>query len=202
LAISDIWPEIASTIWHHRDHDQVSRIRMGGLGRLDRPLAAVPAGWADVGVGLAALAGLAWGWHTRADPALDPHGWTGWWLGLVAALLMAAVGGFSWRKRVAAGHGSVAWWYNVHILCGLAGVDLALIHARFAWGAINSNFATVACVLVVISGLVARYALAPARRSGNRVIMALADSWHYAHLPLFLVLVLAVLLHVYMAHAY
>jgi len=163
---------------------------------------ALPAGWADALVGLITLAGLAWGWQTRADPALAPQGWPGWWIGLVAALLMAASGAFSWRKRVATARGSVAAWYNAHILCGLAGADLALTHARFAWGAINSNFASVAAVLVVISGLIARYALAPARRSSSGVLAALAEGWHYAHLPLFAVMVMAVLLHVYMAHAY
>ena len=115
-----------------------------------------------------ALAALAWGWRGRADPALDPHRWPGYLLGLTGSLMMLAVLGFSWRKRLAAGRWSVGAWYNAHVLLGLFGAVLVVIHARFAWGSINSSFALAATVLVVGSGLIARYALGPARRSGNR----------------------------------
>ncbi len=156
----------------------------------------------DLGVATVVLGVLVWGWRARADPLLDPHGWPGWWLGLTGALMMAAVAGFSWRKRVAAGRGSVAGWYDAHVLLGLFGPVLVVLHARFAWGSINSSFALVAMGLVVLSGLLARYALPLARRSGHAPAVALAEGWHYLHLPLFVVMMLAVILHVYMAHAY
>jgi|GEM_PF-1158061 len=156
----------------------------------------------DIAVAVIVFAALAWCWRGRADPALDPHGWPGYLLGLIGSLMMLAVLGFSWRKRVAAGRMSVGAWYNAHVLLGLFGPVLVLIHARFAWGSINSSFALAATLLVVGSGLIARYALGPARRSGNRWAVTMAEAWHYLHLPLYGVLVMAVILHVYMAHAY
>lgn len=156
----------------------------------------------DLVVAALVIVTLGWGWATRADPALDPHGWPGYLLGLGGSLAMLAVLGFSWRKRVGAGRIAVGSWYNAHILLGLAGPLAVLVHARFAWGSINSSFALGATLLVVASGLLARYGLGPARASGNRGVIALVEAWHYLHAPLYMVLVVAVLVHVYMAHAY
>jgi len=156
----------------------------------------------DFVVATIVIAALAWGWRDRAEPALDPHNWPGYLFGLAGALMMLIVVGFSWRKRVATGRVSVATLYNGHVLLGLFGPVLVVIHARFAWGSINSTFALAATLSVVFSGLVARYALGPARRSGNPWAIAVAEAWHYLHLPLYVVLVMAVILHVYMAHAY
>ncbi len=157
---------------------------------------------ADLTVAALVLAVLGWGWQHRTDPALDPHAWPGYLLGLAGGLMMLAVIGFSWRKRVRAGRVSVSRWYNAHILLGLFGAAAAVIHARFAWGSINSSFALATTLLVVASGLAARYLLGPARRSGKRGFLALAEAWHYLHVPPSMVLVPAVLVHVYMAHAY
>lgn len=158
--------------------------------------------WADWTVLALAAAALGWGWATRADPRYDPHGWPGYLLGLGGSLAMLLVLGFSWRKRSGTGRLSVGAWYNAHILLGVIGPVAVLIHARFAWGSINSGFALAACLLVVASGLVARYLLPLARRSGHRAAGAVVELWHYLHLPLYAVLVVAVLVHVYMAHAY
>lgn len=156
----------------------------------------------DAALALVALACLAWGWRHRGDAALDPHAWPGYLLGLGGSLLMLLVLGFSWRKRVPHGWLSVGTWYDLHAVFGLLGAVAVLIHARFAWGSINSSFALAATGLVVLSGLTARYALGPARRSGSRAGRALVEAWHYLHVPLYIVLVIAVLVHVYMAHAY
>lgn len=156
----------------------------------------------DLAAAALLLAVLGWGWRHRADPALDPHAWTGYLMGLGGALAMLAVLGFSLRKRTRAGRVPVTLWYNAHILLGLFGAVGVVIHARFAWGSINSSFALATAVLVAASGLVARYLLGPARRSGNRLVLALVERWHYLHVPPLMVLVPAVLVHVYMAHAY
>ena len=158
--------------------------------------------WPDIAAVALALALLAWGWRARGDDALDPHRWPGYLLGLVGSLMMLALLGFSWRKRVPAGPGSVAAWYNAHVLLGLFGAVAVVTHARFAWGSLNSSFALAATGLVVLSGAIARYALGPARRSGARWGTVLVEAWHYLHVPLYFVLTGAVLLHVYMAHAY
>lgn len=157
---------------------------------------------ADAAIAALVLAALGWGWLHRADPALDPHAWPGYLLGLAGGLMMLAVVGFSLRKRARAGRVPISRWYNAHILLGLFGAAAVVIHARFAWGSINSSFALAASLLIVASGVAARYLLGPARRSGHRWFRTLAEGWHYLHVPLSMVLVPAVIVHVYMAHAY
>jgi hypothetical protein len=154
--------------------------------------------WVDRLVAALVLAGLVWGWMTRSEAALDPHGWPGYLIGIAGTLMMVSAVGLSWRKRRAQARVTVAWWYNTHVVLGLFGPVLVLVHARFAWGSINSSFALGVMGLVVASGLIARYLLGPARRNGARW----AEAWHYCHAPLCLVLVMAVIVHVYMAHAY
>ncbi len=161
-----------------------------------------PKPWADAAIGVVALALLAWGWHGRADPALDPHGWPGYLLGLGGALMMLLVLAYSLRKRVQRGRWSVGWWYHAHVLLGLFGPVAVLVHARFGWRSINAGFALIAMLLVVGSGLIARYALPWAHRSAHAWARSLTGMWHYLHVPLFIVLGLAVLVHVFMAHAY
>ncbi len=156
----------------------------------------------DLAVAAAVLGVLASGWHHRANPALDPHAWPGYLMGLGGALAMLAVLGFSLRKRARAGRVPVSRWYNAHILLGLFGAAAVLIHARFAWGSINSSFALAATLLVTASGFTARYLLGPARRSSSRWFRMLIEGWHFLHVPPSMVLVPAVIVHVYMAHAY
>jgi hypothetical protein len=168
------------------------------------PITSRAASWplADFAVAALVLAVLAWGWQHRADPALAPHAWPGYLMGLGGALAMLAVLGFSLRKRARAGRVPVSGWYNAHILLGVFGAAAVVIHARFAWGSINSSFALAATLLVTASGITARYLLAPARRSSNRWFRKLVEGWHFLHVPPSMVLVPAVIVHVYMAHAY
>jgi hypothetical protein len=170
--------------------------RGGADHALRAPRTRVP--WVDIAVASLVLAALGWGWATRRDEGLDPHGWPGYLFGIAGTLMMLFAVGFSWRKRAAQGRATVAWWYNAHILLGLFGPVAVLIHARFAWGSINSSLALGAMGLVVASGLIARYVLGAARRRGSRWV----EAWHYCHAPLCMVLVMAVIVHIYMAHAY
>jgi hypothetical protein len=167
------------------------------IGKAGRPRLS-RAAWGDAAVAVLALAALVWGWGTRRDSGLDPHGWPGYLAGLGGTLMMLSAIGFSWRKRVAQARGPVAWWYNAHVVLGVFGPVAVLVHARFAWGSINSSFALAAMGMVVASGVLARYALGPGRRRGWRWV----EAWHYLHAPLCMVLALAVIVHVYMAHAY
>ena len=152
----------------------------------------------ELWIWLPAIALLGWGWATRGDAWLGPQGWPGWLAGLAGALMMLATMGHAWRKRQPGARAAVGWWYHAHVVLGLIGPVLVLIHARFAWRSINAGFALWAMIAVVLSGVIGRHALGPARRRG----LWPADLWHYLHVPLFAVLAGAVIVHVYMAHAY
>lgn len=155
---------------------------------------------ADIPVAAAALVLLATGWSLRAAPISDPRGWPGWWLGLAGALMMLGIAGFSVAKR-RRGARLAPVWYRAHLLLGLGGPIAVITHARFGWQSVNAGFTLVLTLLILASGLVARYVLPRARRAGG-VAARIAAAWHYAHAPLYALLVPAVLLHVYMAHAY
>lgn len=114
--------------------------------------------------------------------------------------MMLAIGGYSYAKR-RPGAVQARGWYRAHLALGLGGPIAVITHARFGWQSVNAGFALLATVLIVLSGLVARYVLPVARR-GQGAWGRLAEAWHFAHAPLYVVLALAVMLHVVMAHAY
>ncbi|WP_246741670.1 pyridine nucleotide-disulfide oxidoreductase [Bradyrhizobium aeschynomenes] len=61
------------------------------------------------------------------------------------------------RFRSLRGMGSVPFWFRTHMLLGVAGPVLILFHANFRLGALNSNVAFFAMLIVAISGVIGRY---------------------------------------------
>jgi hypothetical protein len=63
------------------------------------------------------------------------------------------------RKRVRSlrALGTVAFWFRTHMILGIFGPVLVLLHANFRLGSINSNVALAAMLVVAISGVVGRY---------------------------------------------
>ena len=75
---------------------------------------------------------------------------TGW----VGLALMAPVFGYPLRKRVNADHRWPRRWFQVHMLCGVAGPLLILIHSGAHFHALVPILVMLAMALVVISGIV------------------------------------------------
>jgi hypothetical protein len=102
---------------------------------------------------------LAIGWLNRDDGGLTPESGLGYWLGIVGASLMLLLLLYPLRKRVRAlrALGSVAFWFRTHMILGIVGPVLILLHANFRFGSINSNVALVAMLIVAVSGIVGRY---------------------------------------------
>jgi hypothetical protein len=84
-------------------------------------------------------------------------GLVGHGLGVVGFLLMAAgTAGYAWRKR-RNGPGSMQRWLQAHVVSGIVGPYLVLLHTGFAFrGVAGVSFVLVA--VVVISGVVGRFA--------------------------------------------
>ena len=63
------------------------------------------------------------------------------------------------RKRLASLKilGSVSAWSRIHMMLGVIGPALILLHANFKLGSLNSNVALLAMLTVAGSGLVGRY---------------------------------------------
>jgi len=99
------------------------------------------------------------GWLNREDNGLTPKSGIGYWLGIVGSGLMLLLLLYPLRKRIRSlrAIGTVTFWFRAHMILGVFGPVLILLHANFRLGSVNSNVALVAMLIVAISGIVGRY---------------------------------------------
>ena len=81
------------------------------------------------------------------------------WLGVAGAALMALLLLYPIRKAFAGARwlGSIGAWFHIHMVFGLLGPVLVAYHSNFGWGALNSNVALVAMLVVASSGIVGHF---------------------------------------------
>ncbi len=99
------------------------------------------------------------GWLQRDEEYVTPDSGTGYWLGIYGSLAMLSLLVYSLRKRFKSMRliGSIPFWFRIHMLLGIFGPVLILFHANFKLGALNSNVAFFAMLIVAISGVIGRY---------------------------------------------
>jgi len=99
------------------------------------------------------------GWRNREDSGLTPDSGIGYWLGIVGGSLMVLLLVYPLRKRILSLRplGTVTFWFRTHMIFGVLGPALILLHANFKLGSINSNMALVAMLAVATSGIIGRY---------------------------------------------
>ncbi|WP_315705933.1 MULTISPECIES: pyridine nucleotide-disulfide oxidoreductase [unclassified Bradyrhizobium] len=99
------------------------------------------------------------GWLQRDEEYVTPDSGTGYWLGIYGSLAMLSLLVYSLRKRFKSMRliGSIPFWFRTHMLLGIFGPVLILFHANFKLGALNSNVAFFAMLIVAISGVIGRY---------------------------------------------
>lgn len=111
-----------------------------------------------VGTLLTALwAGSIW-WLSRSG-LYTPGSDTGYYLGLAGALMMLALLGYPLRKRVRllSSAGRVSRWFSAHMVLGVAGPTLILLHCTLHWRSLNAAIAFWCMVIVAGSGLLGRF---------------------------------------------
>lgn len=98
-------------------------------------------------------------WIERGEGHLTPEEGTGYWLGIAGGTMMLLLMLYPLRKRfkMLAAIGSVKLWFRMHMILGISGPALVLIHSNFKMQSLNATVATIAMLLVVTSGLVGRY---------------------------------------------
>jgi len=107
-----------------------------------------------------AVVGVLWiSWLNREDSGLTPQSGAGYWLGIVGSSLMVLLLLYPLRKRMRFLRplGTVAFWFRAHMVLGILGPTLILLHANFRLESINSNVALAAMLVVATSGIVGRY---------------------------------------------
>ncbi len=112
-------------------------------------------GWISAGIG--AVVGLAWVVvqlaHLQATTEL------GYWLGVAGGVAMLLLFAYPLRKRVRALQqlGSAKPWFVVHMVLGIAGPVLILLHSGFRIGSLNAGVALWSMLIVAGSGVVGRF---------------------------------------------
>jgi hypothetical protein len=83
----------------------------------------------------------------------------GYWLGVVGGSMMLLLFSYPLRKhfRFANGWGRVKWWFLVHMLLGVGGPLLILLHSTFRVGSLNAAVALYSMLIVALSGVVGRF---------------------------------------------
>lgn len=129
-----------------------SKVRVG---RLEMPL-----------LGLLSAGAMAWGWQMHRARDITPETGLGYALGIVGSLLMLMLLLYPLRKRLASMRffGGVRGWFRLHMILGVVGPVLIVLHSNFSFGSMNSTVAFVSMLVVAGSGLVGRFLYARIHR--------------------------------------
>lgn len=98
-------------------------------------------------------------WSRRNDGVINPESGLGYALGIIGGSLMLALLLYPLRKRMKAMRtwGSVAIWFRVHMILGVIGPVLVIIHSNFETQSLNAAVALYSMLIVSASGVVGRY---------------------------------------------
>lgn len=109
--------------------------------------------------GLLATLMISLGWLVRGEQYYTPEDGIGYWFGIIGGSLMLLLLLYPLRKKLhfMRSWGSVRHWFQIHMVFGVLGPLFILYHCNFQLGAINSNVAFFAMLLVMGSGIVGRY---------------------------------------------
>jgi hypothetical protein len=109
---------------------------------------------------------LGFAFLNRHEGHLTAETGVGYWLGIVGGSMMLLLMIYPLRKRfrVLHGLGRVAAWFRLHMVLGIAGPTLVVLHTNFKLGSLNSRLALFTMLVVVASGIVGRYLYAQVHR--------------------------------------
>ncbi|MBB3710457.1 hypothetical protein FHS00_000010 [Limimaricola variabilis] len=101
---------------------------------------------------------LAYAWTRRLEGDLTAETGLGYFLGIGGALAMLTLLLYPLRKRFAGLRfiGNVRNWFRIHMMLGIIGPVLIILHSNFTLGSLNSTMALFAMLIVAASGLIGR----------------------------------------------
>lgn len=123
------------------------------------------------------------GWFASGDDV-------GYWLGVVGASMMAMLFVYPLRKhfKFARNWGKLKGWFVFHMVLGVAGPLLILLHSNFRVGSLNAGVALYSMLMVMLSGVVGRFlyvrvnqGLAAQSQALERIVSAVGSSQLEAH---------------------
>lgn len=119
----------------------------------------LPAGARDVLL-YALIAVLVWAmWALSRQGLFRAGDRVGYWLGVTGGVMMLLLFSYPLRKHVKALHGwgKAKWWLWAHMVLGLGGPLLILLHSTFHIGSTNAGVALYSMLVVAGSGIVGRF---------------------------------------------
>lgn len=105
-------------------------------------------------------------WFYRDEGYLTAESGTGYWLGIIGGVIMLLLIAYPIRKRLPGYQrlGRIASWFRLHMIFGILGPSLVVLHTNFKLGSLNSRLALFTMLIVVASGIVGRYLYAKVHR--------------------------------------
>jgi hypothetical protein len=102
---------------------------------------------------------LVWAWTQRETGLIDPKVGFGYYIGIGGAVLMLMLILYPMRKRLRAMRtwGNPAEWFRWHMVLGILGPMLIIIHSNFRLASANASVALAAMLIVAGSGIAGRY---------------------------------------------
>lgn len=99
------------------------------------------------------------GWNRREELIWTPEHGAGYALGITGGVMMLLLLLYplSKRSRLMTRRLSVKRWFQIHMLFGIIGPVLVVLHSNFSLGSINGRMAIFSMLTVSVSGLVGRY---------------------------------------------
>lgn len=120
----------------------------------------------DVVVYLAITALVATVWKISQMGFFEAGDDAGYWLGVAGGVMLLMLFSYPLRKHFtfARNWGRVKWWFLIHMLLGVGGPSLILLHSTFRVGSLNAGVALYSMLAVAISGVIGRFIFARVNR--------------------------------------
>ena len=114
---------------------------------------------ATVVFSVAVLATLFMAWRVRDEQYIVAGSGIGYWIGILGSLIMLVLLLYPVRKKYAkvTGLGRIATWFKSHMVLGIVGPALIILHSNFEFKSVNAIVATVVMLTVVASGIFGRF---------------------------------------------
>jgi hypothetical protein len=98
-------------------------------------------------------------WLNRAEAVWTPENGWGYWMGIVGGSMMLLLLLYPLRKRLRfmSKWLSVKFWFRLHMVFGVLGPVLIMMHSSYRLGSLNGRVAFFSMLIVAISGLFGRY---------------------------------------------
>ena len=125
----------------------------------DAPAAARPRGSRDGWIYLFITLATLGVWGLSRQNLFKAGDDVGYWIAVAGGLMMLALLSYPLRKYVRAFSrlGSIKGWFLVHMMLGICGPLLILLHSNFEIGSLNAGVAFFSMVIVALSGVVGRF---------------------------------------------